>query len=104
MVLGSAKRGLCFCLDEGTDAPRSIVPLEMPYGKNVERVLQDQMGLATTRPPQVAELLTRIYQDIERKAYTSAQFRINALERLIGNDPELCWVRQLIKRCELLGK
>ncbi|MFC0036661.1 AAA family ATPase [Cardiobacterium valvarum] len=104
LVLGSAKGGLCFCLDEGSDAPHNIVPLEMPYGKNVDRVLQDQMGLATTRPPLVAELLTRIYQDIERKAYTSAQFRIDALERLIGNDPELCWVRQLIKRCELLGK
>ena len=58
LVLGSAKGGLCFCLDEGTDAPHNIVPLEMPYGKNVERVLQDQMGLATTRPTLVAELLT----------------------------------------------
>lgn len=42
--------------------------------------------------------------DIERKACTCAQFRIDALERLIGNEPELCWARQLIKRCELLGK
>ena len=51
-----------------------------------------------------ASQLTRIYQDIERKACTCAQFRIDALERLVGNEPELCWARQLIKRCELLGK
>lgn len=74
------------------------------YGKTAERVLEDLMGLTTTRPEAVADALTGIYQDIDRGEYARAMQNINNLGKEIGDDPDLLKARMLIRRKELVGR
>jgi len=74
------------------------------YGKNVDRVLEDIMGLKTTRPDKVASDLDSISKTIDAGKVKEAQKMIAGLEQKIGNDPELVKARVLIKRRELIGK
>jgi predicted ATP-binding protein involved in virulence len=74
------------------------------YGKNVDRVLEDLMGLETTRPDKVASDLHRIFEVIDAGKLEEAQKMITELEQKIGADPELVRARVLIKRRELIGK
>lgn len=74
------------------------------YGKTVERVLEDLMGLDTTRPEIVKELLRRIYELIDSQKLEEARESIAQLEKQIGEDPELVKANVLIKRKELIGK
>jgi len=74
------------------------------YGKNVDRVLEDLMGLKTTRPDKVASDLDSISKTIDAGKVKEAQKMIAGLEQKIGNDPELVKARVLIKRRELIGK
>lgn len=80
-----------------------IRPVES-YGKTVERVLEDLMGLETTRPADVAHALKQIYEQIAGGALVEAANAIGALEQKIGGDPELVKAKVLIKRRELIGK
>jgi len=74
------------------------------YGKNVDRVLEDLMGLKTTRPDEVASDLHSIFNTIETGKLEKSQKMIAELEQKIGADPELVKARVLIKRKELIGK
>ena len=74
------------------------------YGKNVDRVLEDLMGLETTRPNEVASDLHSIFEVIGAGKLEEAQKMITELEQKIGADPELVKARVLIKRRELIGK
>jgi predicted ATP-binding protein involved in virulence len=74
------------------------------YGKNVDRVLEDLMGLKTTRPDKVASDLDSISKTIDAGKVKEAKKMIAGLEQKIGNDPELVKARVLIKRRELIGK
>lgn len=74
------------------------------YGKNVDRVLEDLMGLETTRPDEVFECLQRIYHNIASGHLPMAKDQIDQLQKQIGNDPELVKASVLIKRKELIGK
>ncbi|EHM50264.1 RecF/RecN/SMC protein [Cardiobacterium valvarum F0432] len=74
------------------------------YGKTAERVLEDLMGLTTTRPEAVAQTLTEIYQDIDHGEYARAMQNIDNLGKEIGNDPDLFKAKMLIKRKELIGR
>ncbi|ESQ15164.1 MAG TPA: DUF2813 domain-containing protein [Chromatiaceae bacterium] len=86
--------------DNGLSALR---PAES-YGKTVERVLEDLMGLETTRPDEVKQALRDIYQQIDTGALAAAREAIADLEQRIGDDPELTKAGVLIKRKELIGK
>lgn len=86
--------------DEGLVAMR---PSES-YGKTVERVLEDLMGLETTRPNNVNESLREIYEQIDGGELEIAKRSIRELENLIGEDPDLAKAAVLIKRKELIGK
>jgi predicted ATP-binding protein involved in virulence len=86
--------------DEGIDA---LHPTES-YGKTVERVLEDLMGLETTRPNEVADSLSLIYQQIDKGDLPAARQAIGSLEDQIGDDAELVKAKVLIKRKELIGK
>lgn len=68
------------------------------YGKNVDRVLEDLMGLETTRPDKVASDLHSIFEAIDVGKLEEAQKMIAELEQKIGYDPELVKARVLIKR------
>lgn len=74
------------------------------YGKTVERILEDLMGLDTTRPTGVAEALRQIYAQLDEGDLVGARTAIAKLEQEIGSDPELSKADVLIKRKELIGK
>lgn len=74
------------------------------YGKTVERVLEDFMGLKTTRPNAVKDALQKIYELIDSGDLERAKNSIGKLEEQIGEDPELVKASVLIKRRELIGK
>ena len=86
--------------DQGLIAQR---PIES-YGKTVERVLEDLMGLETTRPDEVTETIQHIYEQIDQRDYKKAQQTIIELKQKIGEDPELVKATLLIKRKELIGQ
>jgi len=74
------------------------------YGKNVDRVLEDLMGLDTTRPIEVDSDLKSIFETINTGKLKEAQKMIAELKQKIGADPELVRAGVLIKRRELIGK
>ncbi|MCP3944508.1 MAG: AAA family ATPase [Desulfobacteraceae bacterium] len=78
-------------------------PLES-YGKNVDRVLEDLMGLETTRPDVVNKLLTKLYETISDGKLDAARKQAAYLRDMIGEDSEIAKAMVLIKRHEILGK
>lgn len=87
-----------------TEGGLEALPPSESYGKTVERVLEDLMGLETTRPKEIADALREIYSQIDEGKLDDARGSISALEKLIGVDPELVKANVLIKRKELIGK
>jgi predicted ATP-binding protein involved in virulence len=86
--------------DSGIVAER---PAE-PYGKNVDRILEDLMGLETTRPDRVSSSLHDIYDEINQGQIADARQKIAEMKAEIGEDPELVKAEVLIKRKEIIGK
>lgn len=79
-------------------------PASESYGKTVERVLEDLMGLQTTRPDAVQQAIDTIYTMIDAGKLVNSQSAINDLRERIGSDPELVRAEVLIRRKELIGK
>ena len=74
------------------------------YGKNADRVLEDLMGLETTRPEDVSARLHSIAEKIDRNEFDEAKKEIEELQADIGSDPELVKAETLIKRKEIIGR
>lgn len=74
------------------------------YGKNVDRILEDLMGLETTRPDPVETDLHTVFQSIDEGALDVARTKIEALRRTIGGDPDLVKADVLIRRKEIIGR
>jgi predicted ATP-binding protein involved in virulence len=74
------------------------------FGKNVDRVLEDLMGLATTRPDSVESDLRALFLSIDRGELQPARGKVEALRETIGNDPDLVRADVLIRRKEIIGK
>ena len=74
------------------------------YGKTCERILEDLMGLETTRPTEVNEDLKLLFTRIGNGELDLAKKEINCLSGRIGDDPELAKAKALLKRKELIGK
>lgn len=92
-----------FLLALGDEGLTALRPGES-YGKTAERILEDLMGLDTTRPDDVTGKLNRIYRLIEKEELEKAQNGIHSLQGEIGEDPDLVRARVLIRRKELIGK
>lgn len=92
-----------FLLNMGDEGLSLFRPVES-YGKTVERVLEDLMGLETTRPDDVKDDLRTVYEHIDSRKFKEARELINKLKERIGDDPELVKANVLIKRKELIGK
>ena len=92
-----------FLLSMTAEGLTSSPPTES-YGKTVERVLEDLMGLKTTRPDDVQNDLKELYEKIDSDDFGTARELIGKLERQIGEDSELVKAKVLIKRKELIGK
>lgn len=88
-------------MEEGT---LQVVPVAESYGKSVERILEDIMGLETTRPDAVHDDLRQLHDLIQAGDLTSAQAALSALQKTIGDDPDLVKASVLIKRKELIGR
>jgi predicted ATP-binding protein involved in virulence len=83
------------------------VQVERPresFGKNVDRVLEDLMGLATTRPDEVERGLREIFLAIDNGVLQEARGKIESLRKSIGDDPDLVRADVLIRRKEIIGK
>jgi predicted ATP-binding protein involved in virulence len=74
------------------------------YGNNADRILEDLMGLSTTRPDDVFQGLQQIYDLIGRGLLSEATKQIEQLKEKTGSDPELVKAEVLIRRKELIGK
>jgi len=74
------------------------------YGKNVDRILEDLMGLETTRPDEIKTKMRDIFQKIDGGQLTEAREEIAVLRNKIGEDPELIKAEVLIRRKEIIGK
>ena len=85
---------------EGTVAEK---PYES-YGKNVDRILEDLMGLETTRPDTVDADLHAVFQSIDEGAMDTARSQISLLRKKIGDDPDLVKADVLLRRKEIIGK
>ena len=74
------------------------------YGKNVDRILEDLMGLETTRPTAISLELHSLYEMIERGHLEAARAEIANIKQDIGEDPDLTKAEVLIRRKELIGR
>ena len=78
-------------------------PIES-YGKNVNRILEDLMGLDTTRPNSVKSHFDEIYDLIDKNDFALAKEKIISLKNDIGEDSDLLKAELLIRRKEVIGK
>ncbi|MCU7858478.1 MAG: AAA family ATPase, partial [Candidatus Thiodiazotropha sp. (ex Lucinoma kastoroae)] len=74
------------------------------YGKTVNRVLEDLMGLETTRPDSVNKKLRHLFDEIDSGRLSEARKLIQEVRDDIGEDPELARAEVLIRRKEIIGK
>ncbi len=74
------------------------------FGKSVDRVLEDLMGLATTRPDEVERDLREMFLAIDHGGLQEARGKIERLRKSIGDDPDLVRADVLIRRKEIIGK
>jgi predicted ATP-binding protein involved in virulence len=81
-----------------------VVAVAESYGKSVDRILEDIMGLETTRPDAVHHDLQQLHDLIQQGDLKKAQAELAALQEKIGADPALVKASVLIKRKELIGK
>lgn len=102
-VLTQVQPQSLFMLEQGEDGLTSTQPTES-YGKNVDRILEDLMGLATTRPDNVTADLRKIFLEIQQGNVDAARQQVARLKEQIGDDPELVKAGVLIKRKEIIGK
>lgn len=91
-------------LIEQTDSNIVVKRPEKSYGKNVDRILEDLMGLETTRPIEISSDLADIFKTIEEGKLQKARDLIIKLRNKIGEDPELVNAEVLIRRKELIGR
>jgi predicted ATP-binding protein involved in virulence len=89
---------------EQTEMGITIHPVLESYGKNVDRILEDLMGLETTRPREIAQALKDIYEQISQNQLEEAKNNINDLRAKIQDDPELIKAEVIIRRKEIIGK
>lgn len=92
-----------FLLEQGPLGMRVMHPSES-YGKNVDRVLEDLMGLTTTRPDSVEKDLSELFEAVDLGELQAARSKIDALRKSIGDDPDLVRAEVLIRRKEIIGK
>lgn len=102
-VITQVKPEKLFFLTLEDDGLKAEHPSES-YGLTSERILEDLMGLDTTRPDNIDYDFQQIFEQINLGELEMAKENISKLKQLIGEDPELVKASVLIKRKELIGK
>jgi predicted ATP-binding protein involved in virulence len=92
-----------FLLDQ---TPEGIVASHpsKSYGNNADRILEDLMGLETTRPDEVFQELRSIFSLIGSNSLSEAVEKIADLKKKIGTDPEIVKAEVLLARKKIIGK
>jgi predicted ATP-binding protein involved in virulence len=92
-----------FLLDQ---MPKGIIASHpsKSYGNNVDQILEDLMGLETTRPDEVFQELRNIFSLIGSNSLSEAVDKIADLKKKIGTDPEIVKAEVLLARKEIIGK
>jgi len=102
LILGSAKNEYIRIL-HFKDNKVNVIKDIFSYGRNVEWVLRDVMGLEYVRNQKISKEMDEIYQLIENNKLEEAERKIDELEKVIGNnDNEILKLRNEIdfKRIE----
>lgn len=102
-VITHVKPDSLFLLNQSTDGMQIEKAIES-YGKNVDQVLEELMGLETTRPDRVEADLRTLFQTIDAGDIDSAKAQISHLRTDIGDDPDLAKANVLIRRRVLIGR
>ena len=74
------------------------------YGQTADRILEDLMGLETTRPTNVSAEIHSIYEMIDRNRLDEARAEIANIREAMGEDPDLVKAEVLIRRKELINR
>jgi predicted ATP-binding protein involved in virulence len=80
---------------------------EESYGRKVDRILEDLMGLDTTRPESVDRDIRGLFNMISQSKsdeMDNVREELEKIKQKIGDDPELIKAEGLIRRKELIGK
>ena len=87
---------------EQTEAGIQVNSASESYGKTAERILEDLMGLTTTRPTEIEQSLQEIYQCVDKAELASAKQKLSQLRKNIKSttDPELTRLELMIRREE----
>lgn len=92
-----------FLLEQTPQGVRAEQPRES-FGKSADRILEDLMGLASTRPDEVERGLREVFFAIDNGGFQEARGKIGSLRKSIGDDPDLVRADVLIRRKEIIGK
>ncbi|NKX28632.1 AAA family ATPase [Rhodobacteraceae bacterium R_SAG6] len=74
------------------------------YGYSAERLLEDVMGLETTRPSNIQEKLDLVFELISEARLDEAEVEISFLKRHIPEDGDLIRASALVARKRVIGK
>lgn len=87
---------------EQTEAGIEVNSASESYGKTAERILEDLMGLTTTRPTEIEQSLQQIYQCIDNAELATAKQKLKQLRQNIKSitDTELTRLELIIRREE----
>jgi len=102
-VITHVRHECLFLLKQTAEGTVAEKPSES-YGKNVDRILEDLMGLETTRLDLVEADLHKVFQSIDEGSLDQARDQIAALRKTIGDDPDLVKADVLIRRKEVIGR
>ena len=76
----------------------------LSYGQKVDRILEDLMGLDTTRPTRISTELHGLFNMIEHNELDRARQEIANIRAETGEDPDLTKAETLIRRKELINR
>lgn len=102
-ILANVKHESLFMLEETDHGIKCSHPYES-YGKSVDRILEDIMGMSSSRPSQIDNDFRKLFRAIDRGRLNEGKALMKNLKDKIGSDPELAKADVLIKRKEAIGK
>lgn len=103
-VLSHVRADKVFVLERDQQHHVQVRQPASSYGHSAERILEDIMGLTTTRPEAVENRLQAVFDSIEKGEFEQARQRIDALQDDLGQDPDLLRATMLLRRKEVIGR
>jgi predicted ATP-binding protein involved in virulence len=93
-IIGSAKNEYLRILRKNDDGNIEVINNSMAYGRDIEWVLEEVMGVPYTREKNILLKIEACQDLIENEEYDKAEKAINNLEDIIGeNDSEILTLR-----------